>query len=461
MCDRVPSVDLFSGQALRGSTASCGASKDPASVLNEVQDLTTETAARSVSERRGLTGILLATAVVGAIGYVITALVPRVIGVASYSTFAVFWATLFFLVAALSGIQQEVTRATHSRFPPARGNHRVRNFALVGASACCVVILGTAPAWSALAFGPEGPWLSLPLAVGVGGYFALAVLGGTFYGVADWRSVFWLMMTEGVLRLVLVGIALAWTTDVVALAWTVALPVPITVLILALASGRRRTQESHLDVTVRRLIWNSGRTVIASSSMGLLVSGLPLVLSLSSRGVDEGTLGLVMLAATLTRAPLIVVAMALQSYFVVFFRQRTAVLGRTLLLLLGSLFVVGLLLAITGYALGPLLFGLLVPGTAHVSAVLIGGLIATAVLIAALCITGPCLLTIGAHAVVAAGWLTAAVLTTGLLFLPLLLETRVILALAVGPGIALLVHLVYLGTHLSTSKRTMRTIDAS
>ena len=424
--------------------------------------MTSETASRGASESRGLTGILLATAIVGGIGYIITGLVPRIIGVASYSVFAVFWATLFFLVAALSGIQQEVTRATHRR----RGDvgsqgHRVRNFALVGAFVCGAAIVATSPVWSPAAFVSNGMWLALPLAVGVGSYCALAVLGGTFYGVADWRSVFWLMMTEGVLRLAFVGLALVWTSNVVVLAWAVALPIPITVATLALTTGRKRTRESRLDVSVRRLVWNAGRTVVASASMGLLVSGLPLILSLSSRGVDKAALGLVMLAATLTRAPLIVVAMALQSYFVVFFRNRKAALGRTLILLLGSLLIVGLVLSVIGYGIGPFLFRLLIPGATDLSAGLIAGLIATAALVAGLCITGPCLLSLGAHSMVAVGWLIAAVLTTGLLFLPMPLDSRVIIALAAGPGTALSAHLVYLATHALSSKPTMRTIDAS
>lgn len=424
--------------------------------------MTSETSSRGVSESRGLTAILFATAVVGGIGYVITALVPRIIGVASYSAFAVFWATLFFLVAALSGIQQEVTRATHRRQDDIRSkDHRVRNFALMGSFACCAVIAATAPLWSPAAFVTDAWPLALPLAVGVGAYFALAVLGGTFYGIADWRSVFWLMMTEGVLRLALVGLALVWTSGVVALAWAVALPIPITVAVLALASGRKRVNESRLDVSVRRLIWNAGRTVVAAGSMGLLVSGLPLILSLSSRGVDKAALGLVMLAATLTRAPLIVVAMALQSYFVVFFRNRRAALGRMLFWLLGSLLAIGLLLSFAGYAFGPFLFDLLIPGATEISGGLIAGLIATAALVAGLCITGPCLLSLGAHAMVALGWLIAAVLTTGLLFLPLPLDSRVIVALAAGPGTAISAHLVYLGTHALPSKPTMRTIDAS
>ena len=59
--------------------------------------------------------IVAATGIVGIAGYVITWLVPAVIGVAPYAVFAVFWSFIFLVAAALSGIQQEVTRATHAR----------------------------------------------------------------------------------------------------------------------------------------------------------------------------------------------------------------------------------------------------------------------------------------------------------------------------------------------------------
>ena len=60
----------------------------------------------------GLTTILIATAIAGVASYAVTILIPNQIGLAEYAIFAVFWSTLYFVVGALGGIQQEVTRAT-------------------------------------------------------------------------------------------------------------------------------------------------------------------------------------------------------------------------------------------------------------------------------------------------------------------------------------------------------------
>ena len=62
-------------------------------------------------------------------GYIITWLVPWQVGFSAYSSFAIFRSLLFFIVSALSGIQQEVTRATRPRVDPIRrARHQVVAF---------------------------------------------------------------------------------------------------------------------------------------------------------------------------------------------------------------------------------------------------------------------------------------------------------------------------------------------
>jgi predicted membrane-bound mannosyltransferase len=66
----------------------------------------------------GFAIILIATATSGVAAYVMAWLVPNVIGLASYATFAVFWSAIHLVVGALFGIQQEVTRGTHPLTDP-------------------------------------------------------------------------------------------------------------------------------------------------------------------------------------------------------------------------------------------------------------------------------------------------------------------------------------------------------
>ncbi|MCU1443148.1 MAG: hypothetical protein JWQ59_1298, partial [Cryobacterium sp.] len=74
-----------------------------------------------VSLDTGFTRILVATAIAGIAAYVVTWVVPRIIGGVDYKVFAVFWASMYLVVTALSGIQQEVTRATRPVLPSSPG----------------------------------------------------------------------------------------------------------------------------------------------------------------------------------------------------------------------------------------------------------------------------------------------------------------------------------------------------
>lgn len=403
----------------------------------------------------GFTLILVATAIVGVAGYVITWLVPRTIGVGPYAVFAVFWSFTFLIAAALSGIQQEVTRATRPRTAslsasavstgaiPVRTN-AAGLFALVAFFVVLALMLGTAPLWVQAVF-PTGGWaLVLPLAVGAACYVPLAVLAGSLYGVQNWKAVFGIMLIEGVLRLILIGVVLLMGSSSVALAWAVAIPFPVAVVSIWVYARKSVIAQAVLDVTLPGLVWNITRTIVAAASMGMLVSGFPLVLSLSSPNVPAAELGLVILAATLTRAPLIVVGMALQSYLIVFFRSRQQQFWRSLLLLEGFVLVLGGVLSLLGYLLGPPVFAFLFPESTVPAGWAIAVFVASSAVVGALCISAPAVLSRNAHGVFTAGWVTAAVVTILCLVLPLDFITRTVLALLVGPAAGIVVHGTYL-----------------
>jgi len=389
--------------------------------------------------------IVAATGIVGIAGYVITWLVPRTIGVGSYAVFAVFWSFIFLVAAALTGIQQEVTRATHPR-DPANTSYRNRAgvFALAAFLTVLVLVLGTAPLWQAQVFPVDGWSLVLPLAVGAASYVPLAVLAGSLYGIGHWNALFGLIVIEGVLRLVLVGIALAFWPGSVPLAWAVAIPFPVAVLVVWPFARARVVGKTQLDVALPALTWNVVRTIVAAASMGLMVSGFPLVLSLTSAAVSADELGLVILAATLTRAPLIVVGMALQSFLIVFFRGRRARFWRSLLQLEALVLGLGAVLAALGFLLGPAVFAFLFPNEGVPEAWVIATFVASSALVGALCVSAPAVLSRNAHSAFTAGWVVAALTTVLCLLLPLPFLERTMLALLVGPAAGVLLHGIYL-----------------
>ena len=103
-----------------------------------------------MKKQRGIVLVGTATGLAGVAAYVITWLVPRSIGFADYSIFAAFWAFVFLVVAALSGIQQEVTRGTHPREPLDRRRSSLLSFASGTSLVVLAVVLfspSTASPW--------------------------------------------------------------------------------------------------------------------------------------------------------------------------------------------------------------------------------------------------------------------------------------------------------------------------
>ena len=398
----------------------------------------------------GFTQLLLATAIAGVAGYIITWLVPRQVGFSAYSSFAIFWSLLFFIVSALSGIQQEITRATRPRVDPIRrARHQVVAFGVATAALTFVVVVASAPAWVTVVF-PANQWqLVWPLAVGTASYVLVAVLGGSLYGVSHWSALFWLICVEATLRLVAVAVVLIFTSDIVALAWTVAAPYSLTLLVLWPLMNRSLAGKSELDVSIRRLCGNISRTIVAAASMGLMVSGFPFVLGLASVGEPAELLGLLILAVTLTRAPLIVVMMALQSYLIIHFRDLGDAVWSRVLRIVGLLGALAVVLSVLGWWLGPVVFEFLFPGELVPEGWLLAVLVASSALMGALYVTSPAILAASRHTVYSVGWLVAAATTVVCLLLPLDLVSRTVLSVLAGPISGLVVH----GSYLVLAKR--------
>jgi hypothetical protein len=402
----------------------------------------------------GLTQIIVATAIAGVAGYVILWLVPARIGGEDYKVFAVFWAAMYLVVGALSGIQQEVTRAARPVALPAEGAPAprvgsARVFGLLSAGAVLALVVVSAPLWVMRVFPEEGWAMVAPLAVGTASYVLVATLSGSLYGVQAWRAVAGLIAVDALLRLVSVGVTSLVTDNLVALAWAAALPFIVTLGVLWPGIRQVIVGKSQLDVRYGRLTWNVSRTLLASASSAALVSGYPLLLSLTAPEAPPALLASLFLTITLTRAPLIVVTMSLQGYLIVRFRDE-ARFRATFLSIMAALAASGVVLAVLGWLLGPAVFALLFPGEPVLDGGFFAVLVGSSVLVAALCVSAPAVLSRGRHMSYSLGWFAAAVVTVLALLLPLDLLTRTALSLVAGPAAGLLVNMV---TLLTMSRR--------
>jgi hypothetical protein len=397
------------------------------------------------AEGSGLRRILIATVIAGVGGYVITALVARALG-NQYHLFAIFWSALYLTVGALAGVQQEVTRATHLR-----GKLGVAKPAHVGVLSAAVAVVvaaiipASAPLWAAAVFGDAAVKLVIPLSFGAAVYIFVAAASGTMYGTRLWRPLSMIIVLDVVFRLVLVAIGLAAGFDIVALAWATVLPFPLVLIVLWIVAGRKLAGASALDVGFSTAVANVSRTIIAAASTATLVSGFPLLLGASSPDVPPGQLSAVILALTLTRAPLVVSALALQSYLVVFFRDRANSWVRSFVWLLAGLAIVGIVLAACAWLVGSPVIVFIAGDVFRIDPVFLGLLVLSSVPTAWLAVAGTAVLARSAHNYYSAGWVAAAVVAIALLFVPGDLYFRSLIALSGGPMAGLLVHLFALG----------------
>ncbi|MGK9148849.1 hypothetical protein KXS11_14565 [Plantibacter flavus] len=396
--------------------------------------------------RRGPNGavlILLATAIGGGAGYVLQIITGVALGTAAYASFAVFWSALYLMVSALSGVQQEVARAAHPLGPDDADVRRapvVRNFAVIAAIVVAALLAGTAWLWVGAVFPANGWSLVLPLVIGVASYVVVAAISGVFYGLSFWTAAAAMTIVDGLLRFGIVGVMLLFTSDTAALAWGVSLPFAITPLVLWLFVRRGVVGRFGIDVGPRELGWNVLRTVVAAAATGVMVSGLPLMIQATGDTVSANAFGSLSYAITLTRAPIVIVVLALQSYLVVVFRSHAdAVLGwvvRLSALVLGAAGV----LALLAWWLGPWALSVLFGRQDVLAGGTIALLVATAGLVGVLCVTGAATLSRAQHGFFAGGWIVAAVVTVVALALPLGLHERVLLALTIGPLAGLIVQ---------------------
>ncbi|OYX59350.1 MAG: hypothetical protein B7Y93_00380 [Micrococcales bacterium 32-70-13] len=393
----------------------------------------------------GPTLILGATVIAGVAAYAVTLYVPAVIGLADYATFSIFWSFLYLLVGALIGIQQEVTRATRLRKPGGPPEtSRARNFALVTGLLVGVAIVMSAPVWVDSAFPDSGWGMVWPLAVGAAFFVIVAVVSGTLYGVESWGTIAFLIAGDALLRMGVVLAVLIVTTDPVALAWAVALPFPLTLVLAWWTIRKAVVGKTQLDVHYRSLSWNVARTILASACSGILISGFPLLLGVTSPEVSDDLLGLYILTITVTRAPLIIVTMSFQSYFVIHFRDAQGGFWRLFGALQLAVLAAGAVIAGLAWVFGPAVFAWLYPDERVPDGAFLAVLAVSSSLVAALAISAPAVLARSQHVVYTSGWLAAAVATVCALLLPLDFALRVNLAILAGPVAGLLVTVGYL-----------------
>lgn len=411
--------------------------------------------------RQSVLWMLGGTIVTGLAGYLVMWLTARTIGAAEYAVFGVFWSALFLVVGVLFGLQQEATRVVVAGKPVTERGPRssLWVFAAGAGALVLVVLLATALAWAPPSLG-EHAVLAVQVAIGSGLSAIVAVASGVLAGRQRWRVLGLVIAADGLLRLACVGIVLVTLADPAPLAWAVVAPYVLVVGGLFLIGGRRFVRMGRVGLSYRRLTANSAQTVVAASATAVLINGFPLVLSLIARDLDAALLGALIFAITLTRAPLLVPLMALQSYLVTAFTLRRGEERRLLVTWLGIVVAGAVVIAAIVWLAGEWALDVFVGPDFALPAALLATLVLAAGCIGALCVSGPALLARGLHTGYAIGWVIASVATVVILLVPGPILVMIPVALAAGPIIGVAIHLVLLGRVRVADRRVRASIPA-
>ncbi|MHA7650173.1 hypothetical protein ACX9NE_11715 [Mycobacterium sp. ML4] len=392
----------------------------------------------------------IATAVTALCGYAVIYLAARNLAPSGFSVFGVFWGAFGLVTGAANGLLQETTRevramqylAIRPDRPGEPSTHPLRVAGTVGLAAA-VLIAGSAVLWSGRVF-VEARWLSVALlSVGLAGFCVHSTLLGMLAGVNRWGQYGALMVTDAIIRVAVaaatfvLGWALAgylWATVAGSVAW---------LIILIASPVARETARVLTPGSTATFLRGAAHSITAAGASAILVMGFPVLLKLTSTELGAAG-GVVILAVTLTRAPLLVPLTAMQGNLIAHFVDERSHRLRALIspaLLIAGIGGLGVLLA---GLVGPWLLRVAFGAQYQASSALLAWLTAAAVAIALLTLTGAASVAAALHRAYSLGWVSATVAAGLLLALPIELQTRTVIGLLCGPVVGIAVHLVAL-----------------
>lgn len=401
----------------------------------------------TTAARSGLTGVAGATVFSAASGYLVLFIAARSLGAERYDIFAVYWSAFFALTGIVNGLMHESTRAVHAGLEgDRRDGARPAILATVIGAVVALLVLLSAPLWAERLV-PEHTGVGVGLlAAAIASFTLQAALSGALSGSGRWGLYGALLTVDAALRLVVaLAAALLGLPEIGLLVATVCGSVT-WLLLIALSPACRGALRLRADVPLRPFLSRVLQAMVAASATAALVVGFPVLLKATATAEDPRVLGGLILAVTLTRAPLLVPLTSFQNAIVVHFADRRAAGARALVLPIAGVLGIAVLGAAAAWLVGPPILAFMgegfdVPG-AHLA-----GLTLASGTTAALFLSGAAALAHERHSAYVLGWWAATIATLLALLLPLDLSTRTIVALLAGP-------LVGIGWHAVAIART-------
>jgi O-antigen/teichoic acid export membrane protein len=396
--------------------------------------------------RSSVAKVGVATAISAVCGYTVLYLAARYLDPAGFSIFGVFWGAFGLVSGAAFGLLQQTTREVRlgKLIDP---QHRpitrpLRVGACVGIVAAAV-IAGSAALWSPHVFAESRLLSVLLLAAGLAGFCLHTTLLGMLAGDDRWAQYGALMVTDAVIRVAVAAATVAIGWGLVGFLWATVGGAVSWLLLLIVSPTTRLAARLVAHEDASSFLRGAGHAVAAAGASAILVMGFPVLLKATSGDLGSAG-GVVILAVTLTRAPLLVPLTAMQGNLIAHFVDQPRHRVRALLGPAALVLVVGAVGVVLAWLAGPWLLRTGFGAGYVASGALLAWLTAGAVAIALLTITGAAAAAAALHGAYSIGWICATVASAALLTLPLELQTRTIVALLCGPVVGIAVHLAAL-----------------
>ncbi len=403
-------------------------------------------ASRGPVARGSVARVGTATALTALCGYAVIYLAARDLAPSGFSVFGVFWGVAGLGAGATFGLLQEATREVRSAqyidVVTGSRTHPLRLAAMVGVAAAAVIV-ASSPLWSGRVFVEERSLSVGLLSVGLAGFCVHATLLGMLAGTNRWTQYGVLMTTDAVMRVAVAAATFVagwgltgylWATVAGSSAWLVMLVASPT----ARAAARLLTPGG-----TATFLRGAAHSITAAGASAILVMGFPVLLKLTSDELGAQG-GVIILAVTLTRAPLLVPLTAMQGNLIAHFVDARSDRLRALIAPAAIIAGIGAVGVVAAGLVGPWLLQVGFGPQYQASGALLAWLTAAAVAIALLTLTGAAAVAAALHGAYSLGWVGATVASGLLLLLPLALQTRTVVGLLCGPLVGIAVHLVAL-----------------
>lgn len=400
--------------------------------------------------RKQASGVGIASLFAAASGFLILFVAARALSPADNAEFLAYWAGLFAVIGILAGVTAETTRAvgtvTANQTAGAKqaseaSGARVMVSALIVGGVLAGLVLAVGLPLANQLFSAHGVPIVLLLAMTAVMFSAHAAVAGSLQGRALWGPFAQLLTLEALFRFVAVLLAATLSGTLFGIEAACLAALAAWIVVLLSSRPARAAALSRADITLGPFLRQTGHALVSAAASAALLVSFPLLVKLTTSPQDYELAAPLLLAVSLTRAPIMLPLQAFQGLALTsVIRARDEGL-KALRRPIVAVICLGVGGAFLAALIGPwimLFFG----QDYRVDRWVLAALTLAAAVIALLTLTGTGLLAMGRHRAYAVGWAIATVAAVVCLILPFSTETRCVLALFVGPLFGIGVHVL-------------------